>query len=40
MRWKKQTDEEWFRIGFLALFLVGIVGAVVIMFLYYAKNDR
>jgi len=40
MNWRNRTPEEWFRIGFLSLFLVGIVGAVLIIFSYYAKNDH
>lgn len=38
MSWRNRTSEEWFRLGFLALFLVGIASAVLIIFFYHVKK--
>ena len=31
MSWKKPTPEQWIRIGFVVLFILGIVSTIIVL---------
>ncbi len=31
MRWKKPTLEQWMQVGFVALFILGIISTIIIL---------